>query len=88
MTGRTANRRMSKKADKELKTNGKGGFIGAPCRLVVFPEFGLDWLPQKQIWFLNMLTEKKESNTMADWHQIRRQVIERRRDIFTPSKGA
>lgn len=34
------------------------------------------------------MMKKEKSNTMAEWDQIRREVIERRRDIYTPSKKA
>jgi len=41
---------------------------------------------ETEMWPKNSLLNKKESNTMEEWDRIRREVIERRRDIYTPSK--
>ncbi len=41
---------------------------------------------ETEMWPLNTLMKKETSNTMAEWDQLRREVIERRRDIYTPSK--
>jgi len=41
---------------------------------------------ETEMWPLNTLMKKEKSMTMAEWDQLRREVIERRRDIYTPSK--
>lgn len=41
---------------------------------------------ETKLWPKNILMEKTESNTMEEWDRLRREVIERRRDIYTPSK--
>jgi hypothetical protein len=39
---------------------------------------------ETEIWPLNTLMEKEQSMTTAEWDQLRRDVIERRKDIYTP----
>lgn len=41
---------------------------------------------ETEMWPLNTLMEKAQSKSMLEWDQIRREMIERRRDIYTPSK--
>jgi len=56
------------------------------ARTVFMPMYIFRKVYDTEIWPQNSLLEKKESNTSREWDRIRRQVIERRRDIFTPSK--
>jgi len=55
-------------------------------RMVFIPTQIFRKVYETELWPLNTLTKKETSNTMADWEQLRREVIERRRDIYTPSK--
>ena len=40
---------------------------------------------ETELWPLNTLMEKEEPMTTEEWDQLRREVIEKRRDIYTPS---
>jgi len=42
---------------------------------------------ETELWPLNTLMKKEKSMTIAEWDKIRREVIDRRRDIYTPSKN-
>ncbi len=59
------------------------GFLS---RMVYMPTQIFRKVYETEMWPLNTLTKKETSNTMAEWDQLRREVIERRRDIYTPSK--
>lgn len=41
---------------------------------------------ETEMWPKNSLLEKEESGNFEKWERMRREVIERRRDIYTPSK--
>jgi len=54
-------------------------------RMVYIPTQIFRKVYDTEIWPLNTMMKKESSNTAADWDKIRRQVVERRRDIYTPS---
>jgi predicted amidohydrolase len=55
-------------------------------RMAYMPMHILRKVYETEMWPKNSLLEKKESNSFEDWERLRREVIERRRDIYTPSK--
>jgi len=55
-------------------------------RMVYMPTQIFRKVYETEMWPLNTLMKKEKSMTMAEWDQLRREVIERRRDIYTPSK--
>jgi predicted amidohydrolase len=55
-------------------------------RMVYIPTQIFRKIYETEMWPLNRLIEEPRSHTMAEWEQIRREVIEKRRDIFTRSK--
>jgi predicted amidohydrolase len=55
-------------------------------RMVYMPNHIFRKVYETEMWPKNSLLNKQESNTMEEWDRIRREVIERRRDIYTPSK--
>jgi predicted amidohydrolase len=59
------------------------GFLS---RMVYIPTQIFRKIYETEMWPLNTLTKREKSMTMVEWEEIRRQVIEKRRDIFTPSK--
>ena len=42
---------------------------------------------ETELWPLNTLMEKEQPMTTTEWDQLRREVIEKRRDIYTPSNS-
>lgn len=55
-------------------------------RMVYMPNQIFRKVYESELWPLNILMDKEQSMTMAEWDQIRREVIERRRDIYNPSE--
>ncbi len=56
-------------------------------RMVYIPTQIFRTVYETDLWPLNTLMNKEGSMTMSEWDQIRREVIERRRDIYTPSES-
>jgi predicted amidohydrolase len=56
------------------------------ARMVYIPSHIFRKVYDTEIWPKNTLMEKKTSNTFEEWQTLRRQVIESRRDIYTPSR--
>jgi len=54
-------------------------------RMVYMPMYILRKAYETELWPKNSLMNQQESYAREDWDQIRRQVIESRRDIYTPS---
>jgi len=54
-------------------------------RMVYIPTQIFRKIYETELWPLNTLIKKGKSMTMAEWDQLRRDVINRRRDIYTPS---
>ena len=42
---------------------------------------------ESEIWPKNSLMDEPKSKSALEWEEIRRQVVEQRRDIFPRSKG-
>lgn len=55
-------------------------------RMVFIPTQIFRKVYETELWPLNTLMKKETSATAADWEKLRREVIERRRDIYTPSR--
>jgi len=55
-------------------------------RMVYMPMYILRKVYETELWPKNSLLKKGESNTTEEWDRMRREVIERRRDIYTPPK--
>jgi predicted amidohydrolase len=56
-------------------------------RMVYMPTQIFRKIYETELWPLNTLMKKEKSMTIAEWDEIRREVISRRRDIYTPSKN-
>ena len=56
-------------------------------RMVCIPTQIFRKVYETELWPLNTLMEKEEPMTTAEWDQLRREVIEKRRDIYTPSNS-
>jgi hypothetical protein len=41
---------------------------------------------ETEMWPMNSLLEREQSGNFEEWERLRREVIDRRRDIYTPSK--
>lgn len=54
-------------------------------RMVYIPTYIFRKVYETELWPKNSLLEKERSNTAEEWDRIRREVIERRRDIYNPS---
>jgi predicted amidohydrolase len=55
-------------------------------RIVHIPTYIFKKIYETELWPKNSLMKKTNSNIGEDWEKIRREVIERRRDIYTPSE--
>ncbi len=57
-------------------------------RMVYVPTEIFRTVYETELWPLNTLMNREKSMASSEWDQIRREVIERRRDIYTPSKDS
>ena len=55
------------------------------ARTVYMPMHIFRKVYETEIWPKNSLLKQERSNTSGDWDRIREEVIENRRDIYTPS---
>ena len=56
-------------------------------RMVFMPMHIFRKVYETEIWPKNSLLKKEKSGNTEMWERMRREVIKRRRDIYTPSKG-
>jgi len=56
------------------------------ARMAFMPTYIFKKIYETELWPKNSLMKKTNSNTIQDWDKLRREVIERRRDIYTPSE--
>ena len=61
----------------------ESGFLS---RMVYMPMQIFRKIYETEMWPLNKLIEEPRSHTMLEWEQIRREVVKRRQDIFTPPR--
>lgn len=62
----------------------ESGFIS---RLVYMPTPVFRKVYETEMWPMNNLMDEARSRSMAEWEGLRRTVVERRRDVFTRSRG-
>lgn len=60
--------------------------VGFGARMAFLPTQIFRKAYEKELWPLNSLMEKEISNSALDWEVLRQEVINKRRDIYTPSE--
>lgn len=60
---------------------------GVFSRMTYMPSEIFRKVYETQMWPMNTLTNRDSGLNMAEWAEIRRQVVENRRDIYTPARN-